>query len=164
IVVGAAATLAVSACSSSKKSTTNSSAPAGGGSTTSSSSTGGGGAIDGKGAKVGIILPDRQSSNRWISSDPDALTAQCKKDNLNCDIQNADNSATNMTTIAQTMMNNGVKVLMIVNLDSASASKIEESAKSKNVITIDYDRLTLGGSASLYVSFDNVKVGELQGQ
>jgi D-xylose transport system substrate-binding protein len=164
IVVGAAATLAVSACSSSKKSTTNSSAPAGGGGSSSSSSTGGGGAIDGKGAKIGIILPDRQSSNRWISSDPDALSAQCKKDNLNCDIQNADNSATNMTTIAQTMMNNGVKVLMIVNLDSASASKIEESAKSKNIITIDYDRLTLGGSASLYVSFDNVKVGELQGQ
>ena len=161
IVVGAAATLAVSACSSSKKSTTTSSAPAGG-STTSSSGTGG--AVDGKGAKVGIIMPDRQSSNRWISSDPDALAAQCKKDNLVCDIQNADNSATNMTTIAQTMMNNGVKVLMIVNLDSASASKIEESAKAKNIVTIDYDRLTLGGSASLYVSFDNTKVGDLQGQ
>jgi len=167
LVVGAAATLAVSACSSSKNNTT-SSAPAGGSSTPSatdtSSSSSTGGAIDGKGAKVGIILPDRQSSNRWISSDPDALAAQCKKDNLQCDIQNADNSATNMTTISQTMMNNGVKVLMIVNLDSASASKIEDAAKAKGVITIDYDRLTLGGSASLYVSFDNTKVGELQGQ
>lgn len=166
LVVGAAATLVVSACSSSKKNNT-SSAPAGGSSSTPSAtdtSSSSGGAIDGKGAKVGIILPDRQSSNRWISSDPDALAAQCKKDNLSCDIQNADNSATNMTTIAQTMMNNGVKVLMIVNLDSASASKIEDTAKSKGVITIDYDRLTLGGSASLYVSFDNTKVGELQGQ
>jgi D-xylose transport system substrate-binding protein len=169
IVVGAAATLAVSACSSSKKSDTGTSAAAGGSasattSDTGSSSAGAGGAVDGKGAKVGIILPDRQSSNRWISSDPDALAAQCKKDNLVCDIQNADNSATNMTTISQTMMNNGVKVLMLVNLDSASASKIEDTAKSKGVITIDYDRLTLGGSASLYVSFDNTKVGELQGQ
>ena len=62
------------------------------------------------------------------------------------------------------MMNNGVKVLMIVNLDSASGEKIEQAAKAKGVITIDYDRLTLGGSASLYVSFDNAKVGELQGQ
>jgi D-xylose transport system substrate-binding protein len=69
-----------------------------------------------------------------------------------------------MKTIAESMMTSGVKVLMIVNLDSASASAIENEAKSKNIITIDYDRLTVGGSASLYVSFDNTKVGELQGQ
>ena len=30
--------------------------------------------------------------------------------------------------------------------------------------TIDYDRLTLGGSADYYVSFDNNKVGALQGE
>ena len=144
--------------------------PAGGGSSAATSSsaasgsTAASGKIDGKGAKVGIILPDRQSSNRWISSDPDALAKRCKMDNLKCDIQNANNSTTQMTTIAQTMMNNGVKVLMIVNLDSASAAKIESAAKKKGIITIDYDRLTLGGSASLYVSYDNVKVGELQGK
>jgi len=144
--------------------------PAGGGSSAATSSsaasgsTAASGKIDGKGAKVGIILPDRQSSNRWISSDPDALAKRCKIDNLKCDIQNANNSTTQMTTIAQTMMNNGVKVLMIVNLDSASAAKIESAAKKKGIITIDYDRLTLGGSASLYVSYDNVKVGELQGK
>ena len=130
----------------------------------SSSTAAAGGKVDGKGAKVGIILPDRQSSNRWISSDPEALKAQCKTDNLSCDIQNANGSAQQMTTIATTMMNNGVKVLALVNLDSASAAQIEKTAKSKGIYTIDYDRLTLGGSASLYVSFDNVKVGELQGQ
>ncbi|MBB2891154.1 sugar ABC transporter substrate-binding protein [Flexivirga oryzae] len=146
------------------------SSAAAGGSTGGSTATGGGstaasgGSIDGKGAKVGFILPDRQSSNRWISSDPQALKARCKADNLNCDIQNANNSAQQMTTIATTMMNNGVKVLGLVNLDSASAAQIEKTAKSKGIYTIDYDRLTLGGSASLYVSFDNTKVGELQGK
>lgn len=131
----------------------------GGGSTAAS-----GGKVDGKGAKVGIILPDRQSSNRWISSDPEALKARCKTNNLKCDIQNANNSAQQMTTIATKMMNDGVKVLALVNLDSASAAQIEKTAKSKGIYTIDYDRLTLGGSASLYVSFDNVKVGTLQGK
>jgi D-xylose transport system substrate-binding protein len=140
-------------------------APAATGSSTGGgSSTAAGGGIDGKGAKVGIILPDRQSSNRWISSDPEALKARCTADKLNCDIQNANGSAQQMTTIATTMMNNGVKVLALVNLDSASAAQIEKTAKSKGIYTIDYDRLTLGGSASLYVSFDNVKVGKLQGQ
>ncbi|RNI20495.1 sugar ABC transporter substrate-binding protein [Flexivirga caeni] len=136
-----------------------SSAPATGGSATAAA-----GGVDGKGAKVGIILPDRQSSNRWISSDPEALKARCKTDNLSCDIQNANGSAQQMTTIATKMMNDGVKVLALVNLDSASAAQIEKTAKSKGIYTIDYDRLTLGGSASLYVSFDNVKVGQLQGK
>lgn len=122
------------------------------------------GTVDGKGAKVGIILPDRQSSNRWISSDPQALKARCAKDNLKCDIQNANGSAQQMTTIATNMMNNGVKVLALVNLDSASAAQIEKTAKSKGIYTIDYDRLTLGGSASLYVSYDNTAVGKLQGE
>ena len=160
IVVGAAATLAVSACSSSKKSGTPSSAPAGGSSSSSSSGTG---ALDGKGAKVGIIMPDTQSSQRWVTSDPQALSAECKKVNLSCDIQNAQNDAGKMKTIAESMESNGIKVLMIVNLDSASGAAIEQEAQGKGITTIDYDRLTLGGKAALYISFDNVAVGTAQG-
>ena len=160
IVVGAAAALAVSACSSSKKSSTpTSTAPAGG----SSSSPSTGGALDGKGAKVGIILPDTQSSQRWVTSDPDAMKAECTKVNLNCDIQNAQNDAAKMKTIAESMESNGVKVLMITNLDSASGAAIEKEAQSKGITTIDYDRLTLGGGAALYISYDNVAVGTAQG-
>jgi D-xylose transport system substrate-binding protein len=69
-----------------------------------------------------------------------------------------------MTTIADGMIADGVTVLAIVNLDSESGAAIEEKAASQGVKTIDYDRLTLGGSADYYVSFDNTKVGELQGQ
>jgi D-xylose transport system substrate-binding protein len=57
-----------------------------------------------------------------------------------------------------------VKVLMIVNLDPASGAKIEKEAAQNGVIPVDYDRLTPGGGAALYVSFDNVKVGQVQGQ
>ena len=69
-----------------------------------------------------------------------------------------------MTQIADTMIGDGVTVLAIVNLDSESGAAIEEKAASQGVKTIDYDRLTLGGSADYYVSFDNTVVGELQGQ
>jgi D-xylose transport system substrate-binding protein len=160
IVVGAAAALTVSACSSSKNSTTNS-APAGG--NTSSSSSGGSGGLDGKGAKVGIILPDTQSSQRWVTSDPIAMAAECKKVNLTCDIQNAQNDAGRMKSIAESMESNGIKVLMITNLDSASGAAIEQEAQGKGITTIDYDRLTLGGKAALYISYDNVAVGTAQG-
>lgn len=163
--VTAVAALALAGCGGSSSSSTSSSkAPKGSSTSSGASDTGGAAKIDGKGAKVGIILPDRTTSNRWISTDPAALKKRCATDNLKCDIQNANNSATQMATIADSMMNSGVKVLMLVNLDSASAAKIQNKAKSKGILTIDYDRLTLGGAASLYVSFDNVKVGEVQGQ
>jgi D-xylose transport system substrate-binding protein len=163
IVVGAAATLAVSACSSSKNNNSTSNSSSTGGSASSTSSAGSSGGLDGKGAKVGIILPDTQSSQRWVTSDPDALKAQCQKDNLQCDIQNAQNDAGKMKTIAESMESNGIKVLMIVNLDSASGAAIEQEAQSKGITTIDYDRLTLGGKAALYISYDNVAVGTAQG-
>ncbi len=108
-------------------------------------------------------MPDTQSSQRWVTSDPAALSAQCKIDNLSCDIQNANNDAQKMKTIAEGMENDGVKVLMIVNLDSASGAAIEKEATGKGITTVDYDRQTLGGSAALYVSFDGVKVGQAQG-
>jgi D-xylose transport system substrate-binding protein len=53
---------------------------------------------------------------------------------------------------------------MIVNLDSDSGGACLKKAADAGIKSIDYDRLTLGGGASYYVSFDNVKVGELMGQ
>ncbi|MDQ2797243.1 MAG: substrate-binding domain-containing protein [Actinomycetota bacterium] len=166
-VLGITAVTVLSACASSSKKTTSSSpAPAGSTPATSaagSSSPAAGGAIDGKGAKVGIILPDTTSSPRWITADPTALKADCVKYNLSCDIQNADGSPAKMKTIAQQMEGNKVKVLMIVDLDAASGAAIEQQAKKAGVLTVDYDRLTPAGGAALYVSFDNVKVGQVQG-
>jgi D-xylose transport system substrate-binding protein len=164
IAVLGAAVLAMTACSSSGGSG-GSKSTAGGASTPAgtSSSSSSGGAVDGKGAKVGIILPDTTSSPRWITADPTALKADCQKYNLSCDIQNADGSAAKMKTIAQQMEANKVKVLMIVNLDQASGAAIEQQATKAGVITVDYDRLTPGGTAALYVSFDPVKVGVVQG-
>ena len=52
---------------------------------------------------------------------------------------------------------------MIVNLDSESGAACLKKAADAGVVSIDYDRLTLGGGASYYVSFDNVEVGRLMG-
>lgn len=114
--------------------------------------------------KIGVILPDTESSVRWESADRPALAAAFDEAGVEYDIQNAEGDAERMTQIADTMIGNGVTVLAIVNLDSESGAAIQEKAASQGVATIDYDRLTLGGSAEYYVSFDNTVVGELQGQ
>jgi D-xylose transport system substrate-binding protein len=167
-VIGVAAAISLTACGGSSGSSNNSSGSSGKSgsspSSTTSASSGGSGMIDGKGAKVGIILPDTTSSPRWVTADPDALKANCQKYNLDCNIQNAGGSASKMQTIARQMESQKVKVLMIVDLDAASGAKIEQEAAQNGVIPVDYDRLTPGGGAALYISFDNVKVGQLQGK
>jgi D-xylose transport system substrate-binding protein len=157
-VLGVTAAMTLTACGS------NSDDEPSADSTPSESATSGGAEVDGKGAKVGIILPDTTSSPRWITADPEALKKNCQTYNLDCNIQNAGGSASKMQTIARQMTADKVKVLMIVNLDPASGAKIEQEAAENGVIPVDYDRLTPGGGAALYVSFDNVKVGELQGK
>jgi D-xylose transport system substrate-binding protein len=168
-VLGIAAAMSLTACGSSDDSSSSSgsdksSASSSSSASASESSSSTSGTVDGKGAKVGIILPDTTSSPRWVTADPTALKADCAKYNLDCNIQNAGGSASKMQTIARQMEADKIKVLMIVNLDPASGAKIEQEAAKNGVITVDYDRLTAGGGAALYVSFDNVKVGKVQGQ
>src|SRR5918997_6346920 len=122
---------------------------------------GGGGEAEGR---VGVILPDTESSVRWENFDRPYLEAAFEEAGVEADIQNAEGDADRMTTIAEQMITEGATVLAIVNLDSASGAQIQETAESEGVQTIDYDRLTLGGSAEYYVSFDNTAVGRLQGE
>ena len=163
-ILAAGSLLLAAACSSSSgtASSTTSAAASSGASSAASSAAGSGAA--GTTGKIGVILPDTKSSARWETQDRPNLEAAFKKAGVEFDIQNANGDKAQMATIADQMIANGVTVLAIVNLDSDSGAAIETKAKSQGVQTIDYDRLTLGGGADYYVSFDNTKVGELQGQ
>ena len=121
-------------------------------------------AAEAAGGKIGVILPDSKSSVRWETADRKYLTEAFEAAGVEYDIQNAEGDAANMATIADQMIANGVNVLMIVNLDSESGAAIQAKAAEAGVKSIDYDRLTLGGTAEVYVSFDNVAVGTLQGE
>lgn len=123
----------------------------------------GSGAME-EGGSVGFILPDSASSARWESFDRPLIEAACEKAGLECTIQNAEGDKDNMATIADQMIADGIGVLAIVNLDSESGAAIQEKAAAAGVMNIDYDRLTLGGHADVYVSFDNVAVGTAQGE
>ena len=124
----------------------------------SSSSSGG------KGGKIGVILPDSKSSARWETADRKFLTDAITAAGFTPIIQNAEGDKAKFATIADSMISQKVKVLMIVDLDSDSGAAVLKKAAAAKIKTVDYDRLTLGGGADVYVSFDNVKVGTLQGQ
>jgi len=114
-------------------------------------------------AQICVLLPDSKSSVRWETQDRPRLAAAFKALGDTYSIVNAEGSASTQLNQAQQCLTNGAKVLLLVNLDSGSGAAIEKLAKSKGAQSVDYDRLTLKGDSSYYVSFDNVKVGQLQG-
>ena len=120
----------------------------------------------GKG-KIAVLLPDTRSSARWATVDAPGFEAAFKAMGLTKNdymIVNAQGSPQTQQTQAEQAITQGASVILIANLDSGSAAAIEANAKSQGIVTIDYDRLTLNGDASYYVSFDNVSVGKLQGE
>jgi D-xylose transport system substrate-binding protein len=123
-------------------------------------------AARGKG-NVAVILPDTVSSTRYVEFDAPYLKQSFTKAGLKTSqftVQNALGSDSTQFSDAQTAITKGATVLIVDPLDSGVGAHIESYAKSKGVAVIDYDRLTLGGTRSYYVSFNNVLVGTKIGQ
>jgi D-xylose transport system substrate-binding protein len=136
----------------------------GGDDTASEGSGSGSGSDTAAGGKVGVILPDATTSPRWEANDRPLLAEAFEAAGVDADIQNADGDTAKFGTLCDGMINAGVGVLLITNLDSESGSACLKKAQGAGIKTIDYDRLTLGGGASYYVSFDNVEVGRLMAE
>ena len=136
------------------------------GSNSSGGDTGSGdsGGSNNGGTKVGVILPDTKSSARYESQDRPLLQKALSDAGLDPIIQNAEGDTTKFSSIADSMISQGAKVILMSNLSSESGAAVQKKATEAGVATIDYDRLTLGGSADYYVSFDSTTVGNLQGQ
>ncbi len=122
-------------------------------------------ASQGKG-NVAVILPDTVTSARYTEFDAPYLTQALGLAGLSSSqfsVQNAQGSDATELSDAQTAITKGASVLIMDPLDSGVGAQIESYAKAHGVAVIDYDRLTLGGSRSDYVSFNNVEVGKLIG-
>jgi D-xylose transport system substrate-binding protein len=119
----------------------------------------------GKG-NVAVILPDTVSSARYTEFDAPYLTKSLEAAGLTSSqftVQNAQGSDATELSDAQTAITKGASVLIMDPLDSTVGASIEKYAAAHGASVIDYDRLTLGGSRKYYVSFNNVKVGNLLG-
>jgi D-xylose transport system substrate-binding protein len=130
----------------------------------SSGSSGGSAAPAAGGVKVGVILPETDSSARWEGFDKPMLDKAMRAEGLDPDIQNAQGDEQKFSTLADGMISSGVKALVIASISSDGGSAVAAKAKAQGIPVIDYDRLNLGGTSDYYVSFDNEQVGALQGQ
>ena len=120
-----------------------------------------------KGCKnVGILLPESDSSARYEMYDRPLLKKEIKQAIPEVTIQyaNANNNADTQQNQAETILMNGACILVVNPQDRDKAAVIVQRAKASQVPVIAYDRLIEDPDTAFYVSFDNVRVGELQGQ
>ncbi len=119
------------------------------------------GAAMAEGGRACVILPDAASSPRWENGDRPALETAIMDAGFEADIQNAQGDAAKYSTIADQMLTQGCGVMILVDYNGAGIT-VTENAQAQGIPVIAYDRPIEG--ADYYVSFDNFKVGELEGQ
>lgn len=113
--------------------------------------------------KVGISMPTK-SLERW-NRDGSYLEEQFKKDGYDVEITYSDNDTDQQVNDIQNMISDNVDILVVAAIDGDTLSTVLADAKDQNIPVISYDRLIMNTDAiSYYVSFDNYKVGQLQGQ
>jgi D-xylose transport system substrate-binding protein len=113
---------------------------------------------------IWVLLPDSASSARWETDDRRFFEGAFEAAGVDYTIVNAEGDARTQQTQAEQAITAGAKVILLVNLDSGSGAAIIALAREADVAVVDYDRLTIEGpGADVYVSFDNVQVGQTMG-
>jgi len=113
--------------------------------------------------KVGVSMPTKDLQ-RW-NQDGANMEAMLKEAGYEVDLQYANNDVNTQLTQVQTMVDNDCDVIVIAAIEGSSLGSALESAKAKNIPVIAYDRLLMDSDAvSYYATFDNYKVGTVQGE
>jgi putative multiple sugar transport system substrate-binding protein len=100
---------------------------------------------------------------RW-NQDGENMKKQLEKAGYNVDLQFANNDIATQTSQIENMITKGDKVLVIASIDGSALKNVLDSAKKKGIKVIAYDRLIMNSDAvSYYATFDNYKVGTIQG-
>lgn len=165
-IVAAMSVTAIAACgtnSSPTSSTSSGSAAATSGSGSASASASESASSAGAGGgKIALLLPESKTT-RYETFDRPLFEAAVKAACADCEIlySNADQDAAKQQQQAEAALTQGAKVLVLDAVDGKSAQTIVANAKGQGVKVIAYDRFVAG--SDYYVSFDNKKVGELQG-
>ncbi|MEU9045760.1 MULTISPECIES: substrate-binding domain-containing protein [unclassified Kitasatospora] len=145
--------LGAAACGSAKQSS---------GGTTSGAAASGSASVGA--VRIGLLLPETKTT-RYEQFDRPLIEQKIKElaPEAQIDYYNANQDATTQQTQVDTALTKGDKVLILDAVDSKSIQSSVQKAHDAGVKVLAYDRLAQG-PVDAYVSFDNHKVGQLQGQ
>jgi D-xylose transport system substrate-binding protein len=124
----------------------------------------GGGDGGGGGQTIALLLPENHTP-RYEAADRPNFEAKVKELCSDCKIlySNATQDASRQQNQADSALTQGADVLVVDAVDAGSAGSIVKKAKAQDVPVVSYDRLITDSDVDYYVSFDNTRVGKLQG-
>lgn len=113
--------------------------------------------------KVGLSLPT-QREERWVR-DKEKMEQIAAEKGIELIVKVSDANMQEQITQVESLLTQGIDVLILAPHDAAAAATLVEKANKEGIPVISYDRLiTNTDKLDIYLSFDNVKVGELQGK
>ncbi len=115
-----------------------------------------------KNAKVGFLM-DTFIQERW-EKDRQYFIEKVQEMGGDIIVEAAQGDPDKQLELARTMIEEGVNVLVVVPVNSQSAGEIVDLAHEWGIKVIAYDRLIKNANLDYYISFDNIKVGELQAE
>lgn len=111
---------------------------------------------------VGVAMPT-QSLQRW-NQDGANMKAQLEAEGYGVDLQYANNDVNTQLQQLENMLTKGVNVLVIASIDGSALTDVLAKAGEQGVPVIAYDRLLMNSeNVDFYATFDNWKVGTMQG-
>lgn len=110
--------------------------------------------------RIGLSL-DSLQLERW-QHDRDAFVARANDLGAEVFVQSADGIDAVQVRQCENLLTQGIDVLVIVPHNGDVMASAVNSAKQQGVPVISYDRLIRNSDVDLYISFDNMRIGELQ--
>lgn len=119
--------------------------------------------VDADQIKVGVSMPTK-SLQRW-NQDGANMKKILEEKGYEVELEYAENKTELQISQIENMVTKGVDILVIAAIDGSSLTNVLDSAKEEGVEVIAYDRLIMNTDAvSYYATFDNYKVGAIQGE
>ncbi|QUX95556.1 D-xylose ABC transporter substrate-binding protein [Marinomonas sp. CT5] len=112
------------------------------------------------GEKIGLLMSDLRLE-RW-QKDRDLFTEAAESMGAKVYTQSANGDANTQISQIENMISRGVDVLVIVPENGEVLGNVLSEAKAEGIKVLAYDRLIKFADIDLYVSFDNIRVGEMQ--
>ncbi|WP_174887623.1 D-xylose ABC transporter substrate-binding protein [Cohnella herbarum] len=116
--------------------------------------------VEGKKIKIGFSM-DTLQEERW-QKDRDLFKEAVLALGAEVEIMEANGDDARQISQAETLIGQGVDILVVVPHNAEATATIVKKAHSAGIKVLSYDRLIKNADIDLYVSFDNEKVGELQ--
>ncbi len=115
------------------------------------------------GQLIGVAMPT-QSLQRW-NQDGANMKKELEAKGYKVDLQYANNDVNTQIQQIENMIVKGSKVVVIAAIDGSALSDVLKKAADSGVKVIAYDRLIMKTpNVDYYATFDNFKVGVIQGQ